>query len=151
MARHKDWYIKEMERRVKEELESHPKLIEQLGNFRNKFTRWCAIQRVAYEPDIQDEVEEFIEEIIRKRMYNTDVKMWRKISKEVFERDDYTCQYCGKIGGILEVDHITPISKGGSNLPGNLATSCRKCNRQKKDKTIEEFELWRQGRKNDND
>lgn len=62
---------------------------------------------------------------------------------EVFKRDNYTCKYCGRKGGILEVDHIIPFSKGGSNDLINLATSCRRCNRQKKDKDINEFLKWK--------
>lgn len=36
---------------------------------------------------------------------------------EVFKRDLFTCQYCGKRAPdvVLEVDHIKPVSKGGSN------------------------------------
>jgi len=34
-------------------------------------------------------------------------KLWRK---SVFERDDYTCIWCGKVGGILHADHIKPFS-----------------------------------------
>lgn len=79
----------------------------------------------------------------RKRMYNTNVQEWMRIRREVFERDHYICQYCGKIGGTLEVDHIIPFSKGGSDNIENLITSCRKCNRQKKDKSVEEFIMWR--------
>lgn len=81
--------------------------------------------------------------IKRKRMYNTNVQEWMRIRREVFERDHYICQYCGKIGGTLEVDHIIPFSKGGSDNIENLITSCRKCNRQKKDKSVEEFIMWR--------
>ena len=83
----------------------------------------------------------------KKRLYNTDVKLWYKLLKIIFERDNYTCTYCGKIGGKLEGDHIIPISKGGTNELHNLTTSCRKCNRQKKDKTSIEFKIWRK-RKN---
>ncbi|WP_408582140.1 HNH endonuclease [Enterococcus faecalis] len=36
-----------------------------------------------------------------------------------------------------------PFSKGGSDELDNLVCACRKCNRQKKDKTLEEFERWR--------
>lgn len=77
------------------------------------------------------------------RIYNRNVKKWHEIMKIVFKRDNYTCQYCGNKGGILEVDHIVPFSKGGSDELSNLATSCRHCNRQKRDKSIEEFLSWR--------
>lgn len=80
------------------------------------------------------------------RMYNHNVKQWYKIIKEVFKRDNYTCQYCGQIGGKLEADHIIPFSKGGSDEMSNLITSCRKCNRQKKDKSANEFIKWRENR-----
>ena len=80
------------------------------------------------------------------RMYNHNVKQWYKIIKEVFKRDNYTCQYCGQVGGKLEADHIIPFSKGGSDEMSNLITSCRKCNRQKKDKSANEFIKWRENR-----
>ena len=51
----------------------------------------------------------------------------------------YTCNYCGQVGGILEVDHIVPFSKGGGDDISNLTTSCRRCNRSKKDMTVEQF------------
>lgn len=82
-------------------------------------------------------------EFSRKRMHEINIKEWHRIAHLVFERDSYTCQYCGKIGGILEIDHIIPFSKGGPDDMSNLITSCRRCNRQKKDKTVEEFIKWR--------
>jgi len=57
----------------------------------------------------------------------------KKERYEVFKRDDFTCQYCGREAPdvILEVDHIKPIVEGGSNDLTNLVTSCRDCNRGK--------------------
>ena len=58
---------------------------------------------------------------------------------KVFDRDDYTCRYCGKTpsdGITLEVDHVTAKSKGGSDLIENLVTSCFDCNRGKSDLII---------------
>ena len=49
----------------------------------------------------------------------------------VLKRDNFTCQYCGRSGIELEVDHIHPFSKGGTNEIGNLITACKDCNRGK--------------------
>jgi 5-methylcytosine-specific restriction endonuclease McrA len=49
----------------------------------------------------------------------------------VLKRDGYTCRICRKAGGELEVDHILPVSRGGSNKPENLQTLCKPCNRGK--------------------
>ena len=63
--------------------------------------------------------------------------MSRSLSKktrfEVFKRDSFTCQYCGKSAPdvVLEVDHITPVSEGGDDDPMNLVTACFDCNRGK--------------------
>lgn len=79
----------------------------------------------------------------RKRMSETDSTEWAKRRRMVFKRDNYTCVYCGAKGVAFEVDHKKPFIKGGNDEIDNLATSCIKCNRQKKDKTYEEFLEWR--------
>lgn len=57
----------------------------------------------------------------------------KKTRFEVFKRDSFTCQYCGKSAPnvILEIDHINPVSNGGKNGIMNLITSCFDCNRGK--------------------
>jgi len=57
----------------------------------------------------------------------------KKLRFEVFKRDKFTCQYCGKQAPnvVLEVDHIQPVSKAGKNGILNLITSCIECNRGK--------------------
>lgn len=139
----KNWYELVLSIDVKKDLEEHPFIVKKLGSYKNKFINWCALQRIQYKSDIVDEYMEFERTVMKRRMYNYDVKLWKRISKQVFERDNYTCQYCNKAGGLLEVDHIIPISKGGNNHLSNLTTACRRCNRQKKDKTVEEFIEWR--------
>lgn len=83
----------------------------------------------------------------KSRLHQKNFKLWKRITKEVFARDDYTCKYCGVRGGVLEVDHVVPFSKGGSDELWNLAAACRKCNRQKRDKTVDEFKLWQDQQK----
>lgn len=59
---------------------------------------------------------------------------------EVFKRDHFTCQYCGRKSPevILEVDHILPVAEGGTNEILNLVTSCRDCNRGKGKKKLDD-------------
>lgn len=57
-----------------------------------------------------------------------------KLRFEVFRRDDYCCQICGATaqdGVKLEVDHKTPVAKGGTDELSNLWTLCFPCNRGK--------------------
>lgn len=57
---------------------------------------------------------------------------------DILERDHYTCRFCGRRAPEteLEVDHIHPRSKGGSDTPANLVTACRDCNRGKGDRLV---------------
>lgn len=57
----------------------------------------------------------------------------KKLRFEIFKRDEFTCSYCGNTPPkvVLEVDHIIPVCKGGTNTEDNLTTSCFDCNRGK--------------------
>ena len=71
----------------------------------------------------------------------------KKTRFEVFKRDRFTCQYCGRMSPdvILEVDHIKPVAEGGTNKMINLITSCRDCNRGKgKRRLSDDAELKKQ-------
>ena len=60
-----------------------------------------------------------------------------KLRHEFFKRDNYRCRECGATNKetTLEIDHIVPVSKGGSNNITNLQTLCKKCNRSKHTRT----------------
>ena len=57
----------------------------------------------------------------------------KKLRFEIFKRDSFTCQYCGKKAPdvVLEIDHIKPVASGGDNTLLNLVTSCYECNHGK--------------------
>lgn len=57
----------------------------------------------------------------------------KKTRFEVFKRDKFTCQYCGRTPPtvVLEVDHVVSVRDGGSSELHNLLTSCFDCNRGK--------------------
>lgn len=63
----------------------------------------------------------------------------QKIRFEVFKRDNFTCQYCGRKAPdiILEIDHIVSKKEEGTDDIYNLITSCFDCNRGKRDKLLQ--------------
>lgn len=56
-----------------------------------------------------------------------------KLRHAVFQRDNYRCVECGATNKetTLEIDHIIPVAKGGTNDISNLQTLCKECNRAK--------------------
>jgi hypothetical protein len=62
----------------------------------------------------------------------------KKTRFEVFKRDSFTCQYCGKSAPtvLLVVDHIKPVSKDGDDDITNLITACFDCNSGKSDREL---------------
>lgn len=62
----------------------------------------------------------------------------KRVRFEVFKRDKFTCQYCGKSAPdvVLVIDHIDPVAKGGTNDLLNLITSCDPCNAGKGARTL---------------
>lgn len=61
------------------------------------------------------------------------IKMSRR---EVFIRDRYTCQYCGRHGHELTIDHVIPRSRGGLHEWTNVVACCRTCNHRKGNKSL---------------
>lgn len=59
-----------------------------------------------------------------------------KLNKwEVFRRDRYTCQYCGRRSRGLTIDHVNPRHRGGEHTWNNVVAACPACNRRKGGKT----------------
>jgi hypothetical protein len=49
------------------------------------------------------------------------------VRRKIFERDNNQCRWCGTSEN-LTIDHIQPVSEGGTNRQSNLQTLCRSCN-----------------------
>lgn len=63
----------------------------------------------------------------------------------LFAEQEGKCHYCG--AGLAEhsytIDHVIPLSRGGTNAPDNIVLTCAKCNERKGDSLPEEFEARR--------
>lgn len=62
----------------------------------------------------------------------------KRLRFEVFKRDHFTCQYCGAQppDAVLVVDHIHPVSEGGTDDIHNLITACDPCNQGKSNRVL---------------
>lgn len=71
------------------------------------------------------------------------------IKLRICKRDDYTCKYCNvrlwvkqkssayiKLHRKLTIDHVIPLSKGGTWKDDNLVAACKDCNVKKGDKIL---------------
>ncbi|WP_018234174.1 HNH endonuclease [Thioalkalivibrio thiocyanodenitrificans] len=61
-------------------------------------------------------------------------------NRALFQRDNYTCMYCGVKypGKVLTRDHVIPRGQGGEDVWGNVLCACRSCNLAKGCKTPEQ-------------
>lgn len=54
------------------------------------------------------------------------------------------CPYCWEKIGVGTIEHVLPVSRGGTNDRNNLAWVCQTCNGQKNDKTLKEFRIYQE-------
>ena len=66
------------------------------------------------------------------------VKLTRR---EIFRRDNYTCQYCGRHDVTLTVDHVIPRHLGGQHVWTNLVAACSACNHRKGGRRMDEAHM----------
>jgi 5-methylcytosine-specific restriction endonuclease McrA len=72
-------------------------------------------------------------------------KFNRRTIENLYVKQEGKCACCGVVlYGVFEVDHIIPLSRGGSNCPSNLQLLTPFCNQSKGSKTMEEYLKWKQ-------
>jgi 5-methylcytosine-specific restriction endonuclease McrA len=65
----------------------------------------------------------------------------RLTKREIFRRDNFTCQYCGARSARLTIDHLVPRHRGGEHSWGNLVAACPACNLRKGGRTVQEARM----------
>ncbi len=61
--------------------------------------------------------------------------------RNILNRDNHSCQYCGYTGSDLTLDHVVPRSRGGVDSWENLTTACMRCNVKKGSRSPKEANL----------
>lgn len=65
----------------------------------------------------------------------------RLTRKEIFNRDGWTCVYCGRYTRDLTIDHVVPRHRGGPHTWDNLVSACKTCNHRKAGRTPQEARM----------
>jgi 5-methylcytosine-specific restriction endonuclease McrA len=91
-------------------------------------------------------------EVMVLRNFNRVVKRQLRFNRRnIFIRDENTCQYCGQRLPTRELtlEHICPVSRGGASDWENVVLACKSCNRKKANRTPQEagMRLLREPRK----
>ena len=100
----------------------------------NKFTPMDSIsmELVSFDTQRMENADIRGEQYQRGTLHGTEVRAY------LMQKWDGKCAYCGS-DCKLEIEHLVPKSRGGSNRVSNLVMACRKCNESKSTKTLEEF------------
>ncbi|MBF0202640.1 MAG: RRXRR domain-containing protein [Desulfamplus sp.] len=112
--------------------------VENVCTWVNRLIRFAPIQAISQELvkfDTQKMQNGFISGI----EYQQGTLHGYEVREYLLEKWKRTCAYCGKKDVPLEVEHIQPKSKGGTNRISNLTLACTLCNQKKGNQPIEEF------------
>lgn len=103
-----------------------------------RFMRWCPITCIEIE-QIRFDTQKLINPEISGVEYQQGELMGYEVRQYLLEKWDRKCAYCGIENVPLEVEHIHPKSKGGSDRVSNLALACHPCNQAKGNQSVAEF------------
>ena len=120
--------------------------IENIVNLCSKFSKYFPIQKIVGELNKFD-TQKMQNSEITGMEYQQGTLQGFEVREYLLQKYQYTCVYCqkcafqhGKLTGIrLEIDHVVPRSKGGSDRVNNLVLACHKCNQNKGSLSLEVF------------
>lgn len=112
--------------------------VQTIETWVKRISKLCNITKISIERAKFD-TQLMENESIKGKEYQQGTLMGYEIREFLLERLGRECSYCGKKNVSLEVEHIHPKSKGGSNRISNLCLSCHECNEEKSDRDVEDF------------
>lgn len=118
-----------------------PSLRSRVGNILNwvsKLSRLCHLAALSQELVRFDLQKQENSEIVGVQ-YQQGTLCGYEVREYLLEKWQRTCCYCGKQGVPLQVEHIRPKARGGTDCLANLALSCEECNLAKGTQDIREF------------
>lgn len=116
------------------------------GDFRTyTFDHWCRLPAnpetdVIRTPSRVIRIPRVIQLVRYDRLPRVEMRFSRR---NVFRRDRHRCQYCGRVfpERLLNLDHVVPISRGGTSTWDNVVCACIECNNRKGNRIPEEANM----------
>ena len=103
-----------------------------------RLTKYCPINGISQEL-IKFDPQAMVNGEINSKEYQQGTLYQYEVREYLLEKWNRTCAYCGVQDVPLEVEHIVPKSKGGSNRVSNLALACHRCNQKKGNQDVKDF------------
>lgn len=112
--------------------------VENILSWVNKLSRLCHLAALSQEL-VRFDLQQMEHPEISGIQYQQGELFGYEIREYVLEKWERTCAYCGARGVPLQVEHIQPKAKGGSDRIANLTLACQSCNVAKGTQDIREF------------
>lgn len=103
-----------------------------------RFRRLCPISAISMEL-VRFDTQAMQNPEIQGTEYQCGTLTGYEAKQYLLEKWQRTCVYCDKQGLPLQVEHIVPRAKGGSDRISNLTLACQKCNEKKGTQDVQEF------------
>jgi 5-methylcytosine-specific restriction endonuclease McrA len=103
-----------------------------------RLMRFCSIAMIEVE-QVRFDTQKLVDAEINGIQYQQGELYGYEVREYLLEKCHRECAYCGVSNVPLEIEHIQPLSKGGSDRISNLTLACHCCNQKKGNKSISEF------------
>jgi 5-methylcytosine-specific restriction endonuclease McrA len=103
-----------------------------------RLSQFCAVDRVVQEL-VKFDTQLMQDAEISGVEYQQGTLLGYTVREYLLEKWGRECVYCGALNVPLQIEHIHPLSKGGSNRVSNLTLACEQCNRLKGSQEVKEF------------
>lgn len=104
----------------------------------NRLSSYCPITDISMEL-VRFDTQKLLNPEISGVEYQQGVLFGYELREYLLTKWQHQCAYCGAKNIPLEIEHIQPKSKGGSDRVSNLAIACHKCNQKKGSQPVEQF------------
>jgi len=112
--------------------------VDNIQSWVNKLQKLIPLTHISYE-NCKFDTQLMNDKNIKGVDYQQGTLQGYEIREYLLEKFNRKCIYCGKENVSLEIEHIVPKSRGGTNKIDNLGLACKNCNQDKGNKTAEEF------------